>query len=111
MRRSAPAATAVRTRAPARRHEVLNARQWACPQYDVPLLPPRIAVERADPAVERRVRAEEEAAERERQREEKAMRELHSGSRLAGSWREGNQKVSTPIGQTLRVRTPARFRR
>ena len=44
----------------------------ACPQFDVPL-------QRADPAVVRRVRTEEEAAERERQREEKEMRELHSG--------------------------------
>jgi hypothetical protein len=48
------------------------------PQYDVPLLPPRLAVARADPEVVlcRRVRAEEEPAERERQREEKEMREL-----------------------------------
>jgi hypothetical protein len=49
----------------------------------VPLLPPRIGVARADPGVARRVRAEEEAAERERlerDRElEKEMRELHSG--------------------------------
>jgi hypothetical protein len=40
------------------------------PQYDLPLLPPRIAVERADPAVVRQVRAEEEAVEREQERVE-----------------------------------------
>jgi hypothetical protein len=45
----------------------------------VPLQAPRIGVARDDPAVVRRVRAEEEAAERDRQREEKEMRELHSG--------------------------------
>jgi hypothetical protein len=42
----------------------------------VPPQPPRISVSRATPSLERRVEAEEEAAERERQREEKEMREL-----------------------------------
>jgi hypothetical protein len=57
-------------------------------QYDVPLLPPRFAAQRADPAVVRRERAEEEAAERERQREEKEMRDPHSGVGIARRWRE-----------------------
>jgi hypothetical protein len=55
----------------------------------VPLLPPRIGVARADPAVARRVRAEEEVAEWE----EKEMRELHSGvanrQQVAGGERAG----------------------
>jgi hypothetical protein len=66
-------------------------------------------VARADPAVVGRVRAEEGAAERERQREEE-MRELHSGAVISKSRRELERQASTPIGQTLRVRTPARFR-
>jgi hypothetical protein len=66
----------------------------------VPLLPPRIGVERADSAVVRRVRADEEAAERERQREENVMREPHSGIAIARRWRELQQQASTPVGQT-----------
>jgi hypothetical protein len=37
--------------------------------------------------VVRRVRAEEQAAERERQPKEKEMRELHSGVAISRRWR------------------------
>jgi hypothetical protein len=70
----------------------------------VPLLPPRIGVARADPAVVRRVRAEEEAAEREGK--EKEMRELNSGGR-------DRQEVANPQVLANRVDaccpTPAHF--
>jgi hypothetical protein len=62
----------------------------------------------ADPAVARRIRTEEDLAEREQ--EEKEMRELHSGAAISGGWRELNQPASTRIGQAIPVRTAARFR-
>jgi hypothetical protein len=54
------------------------------PQYDVPPLPPRIGVARADPEVVRRVRAEEDAAEREREREQ--ARQRGKGAVRSTSW-------------------------
>lgn len=66
---------------------------------------------RAGPAVVRRVRAEEQEAETEAPTGgEGDAGVCTQGSRIAGRWREVNQQVSTPIGQILRVRTPARFR-
>jgi hypothetical protein len=52
----------------------------------VPLLPPRIGVPRADPAVVRRVRAEEAKAEACRVQ---AERERITGAEIAKRWREG----------------------
>jgi hypothetical protein len=68
------------------------------------MLPPRIGVERADPAVARRARAEEDAAERERlerDRElEKEMRELlPSEVAISKRWRKLD-------GRRPRPRTP-----
>jgi hypothetical protein len=71
----------------------------------VPLLPPRIGVARADPAVVRRARADEEATERERE-----MKDLHSGVAISRKWRELNQPAATGIGQAVRTRTAACFR-
>jgi hypothetical protein len=76
----------------------------------VPLLPHRIGVARADPAVVRRVRAEEEAWSGRASGRRRLMRELHSGVAISRRRRELEQQASTPIGKTLRVRTPARFR-
>ena len=54
-----------------------------CPQFDVSVLPPRLAVEHADPAVVRRVpeETERERREAEHREEEENMRELLAGGR------------------------------
>jgi hypothetical protein len=86
----------------------------ACPQYNVPLLAPRLAVERADPAVVRHVLAEEQAAERERVRQHEEARRLEELTglthilRVASEWTDEGR--TTPNSYTPLRRTEARSR-
>jgi hypothetical protein len=59
-------------------------------------------MQRADPAVVRRVRSEETEPERyeAEQREEENIRELHSGAAISGRWRD-LQQASAPVGQSF----------